>query len=144
MQVVSLTPTRTFLVLEQGEEVVKTLTAYCETTEVHAGSISGIGAVTRVVCGYYALDVREYRFTTYPDLYEVVSLTANVALKDGKPFVHMHAVFSDAQNHTFGGHVASMVVGVTLEVFVDTYPTALHRQYDEATGLYLLVDKTGD
>jgi len=111
---------------------------------VGAASLSGIGAVTQVVCGYYALDAREYRFITYPELYEVVSLTANVALKDGKPFVHTHAVFSDTHNHTFGGHVASMVVGVTLEIFVDTYPTALHRQYDDATGLYLLVDKTSD
>ncbi len=138
MKTKTLTPDTTLIVLDQGEAVIATLSSYCAKEGIAAASLTGIGAVTNVECGYYNLDTREYVFTTYPLLYEVVSLSANVALKEGVPFVHMHAVFSDTTNHTFGGHVAEMIVGVTLEIVLSRYPGSLTREYDKNTGLYLL------
>lgn len=126
------------IVLCKGEQVVERLTRHCKEKGIANASLSGIGAVTQITCGYYDLEARSYEFRAYPGLYEVVNLTANVMLKDGQPFVHMHATFTDTENRAFGGHVEEMCVGVTLEIFLRRYPTTHARSYDEETGLHLI------
>lgn len=74
----------------------------------------------------------------YPELYEVLGLTGNIMLKEGKPFVHLHGMFSNTDNSAFGGHVVEMEVGVTLEVALTVLPTSFRRCWDEETGLHLI------
>lgn len=133
------TDTHSFVViLDQHEPVMETLTEFCRKHEVVNGHLSGIGAVEQVTCGYYDLTGREYHFTDYDALVEVVSFTGNVMQKDGQPFIHAHGIFTDSNNQPFGGHVQEMYVGVTLEVIVQRLTTKLYRSYDENTGLYLI------
>jgi len=124
--------------LERGERVLESLTSFFAEHTVTFATLSGIGAVEQVNCGYYDLPTKTYHFTEYPDLVEVVSMTGNVSLKEGKPFLHVHAVFTDQRNQAFGGHVVEMVVGVTLEVIVRKFDTEIDRQYDEEIGLHTL------
>lgn len=142
MKIHQIAPHTQMLVLQKGENVIASLTHYCQEYGVQNAIMSGIGAVEYIKCGYYDLQNRVYHFTEYQALYEVVSLTANVMLKEGVPFVHMHGVFSDTENHTFGGHVEEMRVGVTLEIHCSILPTQLHRAYDEETGLFLIASST--
>lgn len=141
MQVHHINSEKRLLVLEKGDLVIAELTRYCQDAGIVNAALSGIGAVDHIQCGYYDLVNRSYRFSEYTALYEVVSLTANVILKEGKPFVHMHAVFTDQENHAFGGHVEEMRVGVTLEIVCDILPARFVRQYDEATGLFLIASE---
>ena len=124
--------------IEQGEEVVSVLTDFCVTQGIENAHFTGIGAVKKLTCGYYALDEKKYYFTDYAQLLEVVSLTGNIALKDGEPFVHMHGVFTGEDNNAFGGHIKEMTVGVVLEVFLKKYETSIERHLDEGIGLYLM------
>lgn len=124
--------------LEKGENVMETLTTYCKEHKIKNGYFRGIGAVEYVKCGYYALDEKTYHFTEYNALYEVVSATGNVMLKDDEPFIHLHAVFTDTTNQAFGGHVEEMRVGVTLEIILEELDTSISREYDEEIGLFLI------
>lgn len=124
--------------VERGEEVVSMLTDFCADHGIKNASFSGIGAVDHLSCGYYALHEKRYYFTEYDELLEAVNLTGNVALKEGKPFVHMHGVFTDTTNTAFGGHVASARAGVVVEVVMHAYESSIERIYDEGVGLFLL------
>lgn len=124
--------------LERGDDVIATLTEFCERHNVANATVSGIGAVEWVSCGYYELPTKEYHFTEYDELVEVVSMMGNVMLKDGKPFLHLHAVFTNTKNEAFGGHVKEMRVGVTLEVVIRPLDATLERHYDEEIGLFLI------
>lgn len=124
--------------LEQNEFVIETLTNFCQAEGIKNASFQGIGAAKDVTCGYYELTGKEYHFTDYPDLVEVVSMTGNVTLKEGDPFLHVHALFTDPQNQAFGGHVKEMIVGVTLEVVMHVYSTSIERKLDEEIGLWLM------
>lgn len=124
--------------IEKGEEVIDILTSLCVREGIVNAEFRGIGAVEHLSCGYYALDEKKYYFTEYSQLLEVASLTGNVALKEGKPFVHVHGVFTDTANTAFGGHVASATAGVVVEIFLHAYPTTIERTYDEKIGLFLL------
>lgn len=126
------------ITLEKGEDVIASLTKFCKKEDIKNGYFRGIGAVERVSCGYYALAEKEYHFKEYTGLFEVISATGNVALKDNEPFIHLHAVFSDEENSTFGGHVEEMRVGIVLEVILEILPTEIEREYNQEIGLFLI------
>ena len=56
---------------------------------------------------------------------------------DGKPFVHLHAVVSDRQCVTHGGHLFRATTGATLEFVLLVGEAPIERTLDEATGLNL-------
>lgn len=126
------------VVLEKGENVIESLTRFCQQENIQNGHFHAIGAVEYVSCGYYALDEKKYHFTQYDQLLEVVSATGNIMLKDGAPYVHLHAVFTDTYNNAFGGHVEEMRVGVTLEVMLTPLDSSFTREQDEEIGLSLI------
>lgn len=138
MNVIDVAPHTKLIKLSRGEDALVTLNTFFATAGIENASFTGIGAVDELRCGYYDLEKREYFFKDYTGLYEVVSMSGNVILKENKPFIHVHAVFTDEQNHAFGGHVDKMRVGVTLEIVLSVFSTSLSRAYDEETGLFLI------
>lgn len=138
MQTHPLDHSTQLIVLKKGELVIETLTRHFKDKGIINASFTAIGAVTDVSCGYYDLVQKQYHFAPYKAVYEVVSATGDVMEKAGQPYIHLHAVFTDVENLAFGGHVEEMRVAATLEVVLTTYATALNRQYDDDTGLYLI------
>jgi len=124
--------------LSRGEKVIETLTQFCGEHDIKSGIFHGIGAVNNVEMGYYDLAKREYFFKRYLEAMEVVSMTGNVALVEDKPFLHVHTVLSDTDNHAYGGHVKEAEVAVTLEVYFTDYEVSLERTLDDDVGLKLL------
>ena len=126
------------ITIDQGEEVVSSLTAWAKNNGIQNAHFTGIGAVRDLECGYYELSEKKYHFTEYSEMLEVVSLTGNIMLKDGAPFVHVHGVFTDTTNNAFGGHINRMTVGVTLEIMLTPLSSTLDRQLNDNIGLFLL------
>lgn len=124
--------------LDKGEKVLESLTAWCEANNVSAAHLRGIGAVEHASFGYYDIGAKQYHFTEYNEMLEVVSMQGNVALKEGKPFLHVHAVFTGQDNTARGGHVQEMTVGVVLEVMLEPLSHEIVREHDECIGLYLM------
>jgi len=126
------------LVLKTGEEIVEKLTEFLSENNITAGTVSGIGAATDIVLNYYNADTKEYEEKTFSDEYEILSLLGNVSLKENKPFAHLHIVLGTNDYECIGGHLKSARVGPTCEIVIQQLETELKREFDEATGLYLL------
>lgn len=126
--------------LERGEELIATVTEFCSVRGIGSGVFQGIGAVERVQIGYYDLATREYFFRKESGIFEVASMQGNVALVEGKPFVHAHAVLSrcDESLECIGAHIKEAYVAVTLEVFLTPLEVSIERTMDEEVGLKLL------
>ncbi len=126
--------------LERGEELIATLTQYCADENIRNAIFQGIGAVERVKIGYYDLGKREYFFRNEPGVFEVASMQGNVALVEGKPFIHAHAVLSrcDGTLECIGAHIKEAYVAVTLEIFMTPLDSAVERKHDDSIGLKLL------
>ena len=120
-----------------GEDLHATLTAFCEQHHIRAGIFHGIGAVQRLTLAFYHLGRKEYQDTSETEDLEIVGLTGNVAMLDGKPFLHIHGVFSDRYYRVLGGHVRSAIVGATCEVYLTPFDTVVRREHDDVTGLKL-------
>lgn len=124
--------------MDKGENVIESITRFSKAEGIQNAHFSAIGAVEFVSCGYYSLPEKKYYFKQYDEMLEVVSATGNVMLKDGQPFIHLHAVFTNTDNTAFGGHVEEMRVGVTLEIIVTVLDSQLSRELDENIGLHLI------
>jgi hypothetical protein len=142
--------------LERGEELIATLTDFCERRGLRNAVFQGIGAVERVQIGYYDLRKREYFFRSESGVFEVASMQGNVALVypegtrgvegpstglgAGKPFIHAHAVLSrcDESLECIGAHIKEAYVAVTLEICMTVLESSIERKLDDDIGLKLL------
>lgn len=126
--------------LSRGEKVIASLVSFCESRAIRGGEFAAVGAVKNATLGYYSLAKREYFFKTFPEDMEVASMMGNIAMVEGKPFPHAHAVLSrmDESLSCVGAHLKEAEVAVTLEIYLTPFPVPLSRAYDEETGLKLL------
>ncbi len=128
----------TLFILQKGDRLIETLTPELARLEIRGATISGLGALKDVELGYYELDHKEYIRKTFSEDYELISLSGNVALKDGQPFIHVHAALGDSRFQVFGGHLFEATVAVTAEISVLPFDFAPAREMDPAIGLGLI------
>ncbi|HSL47654.1 MAG TPA: PPC domain-containing DNA-binding protein [Candidatus Deferrimicrobiaceae bacterium] len=130
---------RTFvLVCDRGDDPMEALTAAAKRFDLSAASLSGIGAFSAVTLGFFDRGRRDYARRVIREQVEVVSLVGNVALDQGEPRVHAHAVVARSDGSALGGHLLAGCVDPTLEVMIVESPATLRRKIDPATGLALL------
>ncbi|HEX9772892.1 MAG TPA: PPC domain-containing DNA-binding protein [Steroidobacteraceae bacterium] len=124
--------------LETGSDLVEEIERHCAEQGVTAAQVTAVGAVRRARFAYYEQDGRRYREMESDTHHEITGFVANVSLRDGKPFLHAHATFSDADGHTVGGHLLPGIEVFAAEVMIrELGGVALIRQHDEETGLAL-------
>jgi predicted DNA-binding protein with PD1-like motif len=130
---------RTFVVVfDPGDEVLEGLLAFATEHRLSAAEFSGLGALSDCVLGYFDWQQKDYRRIAIEEQVEVLNLTGNVALADGKPKLHPHIVVGKADGSAHGGHLLEGHVRPTLEVVVTESPAHLQRRSDPETGLPLL------
>jgi hypothetical protein len=109
---------RTFEVtMRKGDEVASGLTEFAEKYHLTGSYLTGVGALDHVVLGWYDPEKRAYKKNVIDEEVELVSLTGNVVLENGKPFVHAHVVVALKDGTTRGGHLLEARVAVELQVF---------------------------
>jgi uncharacterized protein len=139
MEYAALTSTKDYtLRLYRGEPVHETISSFCEKEGITHAWCSAIGAIESIELGYYSLEERSYYWKEYSEAHEVVTMTGNVSLVDDAPFLHIHTTISDDENRTYGGHLKSAIVAVTLEVQLCAYDARIERAVDDVTGLKLM------
>ena len=126
------------LIFDTGDEVTKLLLQFAQQNELGASHFSGIGAFSEVVLGYFEPDKKKYKEIPIREQVEVLALTGDITLENGRPKVHAHVVVGSSDGTARGGHLLRAVVRPTLELIVSESPAHLHRQFDEAAGLALI------
>ena len=123
--------------MDRGEEVMETLTALCEQEGIRLASVEAIGAVDRAVVGLYDVGEKVYHKKEFREPMELTGLLGTVTEKDGKPYLHLHATFCDANMQAHGGHVNALHISATCEMVLRLLPGQVGRRLDEVTGLNL-------
>ena len=121
-----------------GCDLLEGLTGICGERNITLGRMAAIGAVSSARVGFYDQQAREYRYHDLDQPMEIASLTGNVSIKDGQPFVHAHVTLTDDQGRAFGGHLAPGTVVFACEFVIEAFDgPAFDRGFDEQTGLPL-------
>jgi predicted DNA-binding protein with PD1-like motif len=126
------------LVFHTGQEVMKGLLAFARKHKLVAGHLTGIGAVSDAVIGYFDPQTKTYLRNHEKGQAEVLSLTGNLALDDNEPFFHVHVALGRRDGSARGGHLFEATVRPTVELVLTAYPKPVRRKTDPETGLPLL------
>ena len=125
------------VVLERGEEVVKSLTDFVKENNIEGGEVYGIGGVKDVVLGFFDTTKKEYLKRRFEANFELVSLVGNVSLLEDKPFIHLHSAISGADFSLFAGHLFEATISVTGEFYIRIQPKVV-RKLNPDIGLNLI------
>lgn len=128
---------RVFVRLEKGDPVHASLTALMETEEVRGGFFHALGAISDIELGHYNLERKDYDRREFPGEFELATANGSLSLLEGKPHVHLHAVVSDRECRSFGGHVFRATAAATVEVLIHISEEPIERTPDDETGLSL-------
>jgi uncharacterized protein len=126
------------IILAKGDEVMSGLTDFARQNKVSSASFTAIGAFSHATVAWFDDARKEFRLIPIKQQVELVSMIGDIALVNDQPAVHTHVALASSDGTVRGGHVINAFVFPTLELFMTVYPTALHKQLDDATGLKLI------
>jgi uncharacterized protein len=126
------------IILAKGDEVMSGLTDFARQNKVTSASFTAIGAFSHATLAWFDDAKKEFRLIPIEQQVELVSMIGDIALVNDQPAVHTHVAVASSDGTVRGGHVINAFVFPTLELFMTVYPTPLHKESDEATGLKLI------
>jgi predicted DNA-binding protein with PD1-like motif len=126
------------LVFHTGQHVMKGLLAFANKHSLVAGHVTGIGAISDAVIGYFNPETNKYEQHEEREQAELLSLTGNLALDDKAPFFHIHVALGMRDGAARGGHLFEATVRPTVELVLTTSPRPVQRKIDGDTHLPLL------
>src|SRR6185295_9972983 len=114
------------LVFKTGDELAKGLSAFAEEQRLSAASFKAVGALSSARLGWYSWESKKYEpSVTLDEQVELLSLIGDVALYEGQPVVHAHAVIGRKDGTAHGGHLLEAHVRPTCEVVLTESPIHL-------------------
>ena len=126
------------IILAKGDEVMSGLTDFARHNKVTSASFTAIGAFSHATVAWFDDGRKEFKLIPIEQQVELVSMIGDIALVNDQPAVHTHVAVASSDGTVRGGHVINAFVFPTLELFMTVYPTPLHKESDEATGLKLI------
>src|ERR1700691_5911045 len=132
-------PTKQYAVIfYQGDEAFSGLSEFAEQYHVTSAHFTAIGALSGATLGWFDPQRKMYKKIPIPGQHEVIGMSGDIALYQGKPVVHTHMVVGAADGTTRAGHVLAAYVSPTLEVMVTVDPITMQKRFDPATDLTLI------
>jgi predicted DNA-binding protein with PD1-like motif len=124
--------------LEPRDELIASVTALAEREGIGYASLTGLGAVESISLAYLNRETRQYETHVLDEQLELLGVTGNITLRDGKPFPHVHASVSDRALHVYGGHVMAATAWPNVEIWLRREAEGVARVLDEESGAALM------
>ena len=132
-------PTKQYAVIfYQGDEAFSGLLEFAEKYQVTSAHFTAIGALEGATLGWFDPKRKMYKKIPIVGQHEVIGMSGDIALYQGKPVVHTHMLVGISDGTIRGGHVLDAFVSPTLEVMVTVDPVTMQKRFDPATDLTLI------
>ena len=115
------------LVLAPGDELIRSLIAFARSHDIDGATITGVGTVREADLGTWSPQRNEHVRRTFNEELDVCAISGNLALLDGEPMPHVHAVFARSDFSTVGGHVFQAVCSTSVEIAIHMTREPLER-----------------
>src|SRR5271168_3497106 len=132
-------PTKQYAVIfYQGDEAFSGLLEFAEKYHVTSAHFTAIGALNGATLGWFDPQRKMYKKIPIKGQHEVIGMSGDIALYQGKPVVHTHTVVGGPDGTTRAGHVLEAYASPTVEVMVSVDPVTMQKRFDPATDLTLI------
>jgi predicted DNA-binding protein with PD1-like motif len=106
-----------FLRLEPGEKLVESLINVAKSERIDfALIVSGVGMIEGTEMGFFCVNDNNYDTYRLAGVYDLSSISGNIALCNGTPKPHVHIVANRPDFSTVAGHVIECKAHITIEV----------------------------
>jgi hypothetical protein len=127
------------IILDTGDEILKTLKTFAQEQKLSGSSFKAIGALSHVKFGWFDWQDKRYQVAGELDeQVELLSLLGDIAVQDHEPQIHAHVVVGRKDGTAHGGHLMEGRVRPTCEIVLSESPTALQKQIEPESGLPLI------
>lgn len=125
--------------LEQGDDILKTLRDFSNSQRLRASFFEGIGSLYKAVLGHYDFkDTKTYKYETFDEDLEILTLSGNVSTMDQKALPHAHVSLGRRDFTVIGGHLEEGSLANMVEVQMNKLPGRLLKAKDDEVGLNVL------
>jgi len=132
-------PKTLVLIFATGDEIAGGLRQFAKSQVLRGSSFKAIGALSSARLGWLNWETKKYDPACVLDeQVELLSLIGDIALKDGEPQVHAHAVVGRSDGTAHGGHLLEARVRPTCELMLTESPTHLQKKFDPKSGIALI------
>src|SRR5712675_2721557 len=132
-------PTQQYAVIfYQGDEAFSGLLEFAQKYHVTSAHFTAIGALNGATLGWFDPQRKMYKKIPITGQHEVIGMSGDIALYQGKPVVHTHMIVGTSDGTTRAGHVLAAYVSPTLEVMVTVDPVTMQKRFDPDTDLTLI------
>jgi predicted DNA-binding protein with PD1-like motif len=129
---------RNFMVrVKHDTDLIQFTTELAKTNEIKVATFTAIGALKSAKLAFYDQEKQTYREIELNFPCEIASCIGNISMKNGRPFVHMHAVLSEKEGNTQAGHLLEGIVFAAELHLQELKGAKLERKDDEVTALSL-------
>ena len=101
-----------------GDEIVSGLTDLMLKHGIKSGYVTGLGGLSGALLAFGDPKINAFKKIPITDKCELVSLVGDIAERDGKPYVHLHAGVAFADGSTKAGHVMEAHVAPIAEISI--------------------------
>ncbi len=122
---------------EHDSDLVQFITKLAEDRGITAAEFSVIGALKHAKLGFYDQEKHGYHEITVDSPHEIACCIGNISVKNGRSFVHAHAVLADEDGDTKAGHMVEGIVFAAEIHLHELEGAKLERKHDEETDLWL-------
>lgn len=127
------------LVFQTNDELAQGLRDFASEQKLASASFKAIGALSSVRPGWLNWKTRQYEPSVCLDeQVELLSLIGDVALSDGNPQVHAHAVVGKHDGTAHGGHLLQGHIRPTCELVLTESPVHLKKEFNPDAGIMLI------
>jgi predicted DNA-binding protein with PD1-like motif len=103
-------------IFSPGDEVLSGLTDLAIKHKVTSGYVTGIGGLSGALLGFGDPELGAFAKVVVDEKCELVSLTGHIQMRDGAPYVHLHAIVALKDGSTKAGHVFELRVAPVAEI----------------------------
>jgi predicted DNA-binding protein with PD1-like motif len=126
------------VIFGKGDEAFAGLLEFAEKYHITSAHFTAIGALNGATLAWFDPQRKMYKKIPIHGQVEVIEMSGDIALYQGKPVVHTHMIVGTSDGTTRGGHVLDAYVSPTLEVMVTVDPIAMQKRFDPETDLTLI------
>src|SRR5438552_14653666 len=126
------------VIFYQGDEAFSGLLEFAQKYHVTSAHFTAVGAVNGATLGWFDPQRKAYKKIPITGQHEVIGMSGDIALYQGKPVVHTHMLVGTSDGTIRGGHVLAAYVSPTLEVMVTVDPVTMQKRFDPDTDLTLI------
>jgi len=124
--------------LESGDDILQSLRQFATTKRLGASLLEGIGSLSKVKLGHYDFKTKQYRYETFEDDLEILSLSGNIASMNREPLPHVHVTLGRRDFSVIGGHLDEGSSANMVEIGLWKLPGKLVKARDAEIGLNVL------